>query len=266
VSLAISDTSGGNLDYATFDLDGGGAVAESSAGCRDPAAFDCGGGTYRLSMGQAVATTATRGLVFSRSGAAGSPAADLYAGDVAQGFMTWGWQFEQNARATSYVPTPAAASATRARDVARVLGASLGAQRGAMVVGHRMQFVNTTQTALAVNDGTFNNEVQLEVVGVNMTFRAFVGGSTTMQINLGVPADGATRLDAATWEQDSAVAAAAGAQAGATVVSGNVPTPTTIVLGATGAGTSEHIHGHLRSVDVYNQRLTTAEVAALTDT
>ena len=110
------------LGYATFDLDAGTLAGTGST--LSTSITDVGGGVYRVSMTTTTTSTNPAQAILATPNAA-TGRAPSFAGNTANGFYVYGVQVEQASTPSSYIPTNAGATVTRAAETLTVPAANL---------------------------------------------------------------------------------------------------------------------------------------------
>ena len=174
----------------------------------------------------AITTTSTH--VISVIAVSSADAVLSYAGNASLGLLLWGAQFEVGAFATSYIAT-AAASATRAADVASMTGADFSSwyrqDEGTVQVDSDAAAIVTNAVLASIDDGTLNNRIEVRhaSTGTNTTRSDIVAGGSVIMTSL--PLVGAvSRRRAATAYAAAASIGAGNGMLGAPLLGGVMPT------------------------------------------
>jgi hypothetical protein len=223
-----------------------------------------GNGWYRCSATVTANSTASDNCIWNL-GAGGT---NIYTGDGYSGIYIWGAQLEAGAFPTSYIATTSA-SVTRTIDAASMTGTNFSGwyrQDQGTLMANASGAVSTTYQVrvLSVNDGTANNRADISLnatSGVSL-FTVTTGGVSQAQLI------GAAVTSSTTFNYAGAYSANdfAGSLNGATVqtdTSGTVPPVTQMSLGGW-PGVSGNLNGHIKRIAYYPQRLTNAQLQALT--
>lgn len=243
--------------YATFNLTGAGSVISTSGATG--AINSVGGGWYRVSIvftGAASSQLQTL-YVLPTAYTSGDPHLITPAGDGVSGAYFWAAQGELGGFPTSYIPTTSAA-ATRAADVATM--ALSGGVQGTLFVQANAQVNDSVfRRVVGFNDGTVQNETVIELQ--TATARGFVSAANVGQATFTLGAwSGVAKAALAYATNDFAMSFAG--SAASTVVSGSVPTTTTLGIGNV-AGIAQ-FNGYIQRVVIYPTRLSNAQIQALT--
>ena len=255
-------TAGGSLDIL-YTLSGSGTVSNTSVATIQ----NFGNGWYRCTYTfTATSSNNFRQNVYSVSGTTNS-----FAGDVTKGFIVWGAQVETGSAATSYIPTTAG-TGSRSADLITVTGAvsgSIGQQSGTVYC--EFQF-NPTAT---------NNAGVFSVESTNNQNRILLANASPTTCNVQLLANNSaiftTSIGTLTVGQYYKIAV--GYSSGNTKVylNGNSTPVITNTSGYTMAAALSRIclgnyenaavqatNSRIRSLVLYAERLTDAEMIALT--
>lgn len=225
---------------------------------------NAGNGWWRVSITATSTTTTTRPYVYL----ADTTPAYSYAGDGTSGLYVWGAQLEATAFGTSYIQT-VASTATRSADNA-VIQAPMFAPWYNSAAGTLVLELDMGATAAStpvlyqISDGTATNRIITSVAAAGTSMTSIIT-ATTQQFS------GANSV---TYTQGSIykVGIAATTNSAFSSVNGNVtpednavtmPTVTSMRLGSS-VFNSNYISGHLRTVNYYPFRVTSAQLQALT--
>lgn len=198
--------------------------------------------------------------------AAGNPAVVLYNGaSAAASWAVWGLQLEQAAAESSYIPT-GASQVIRAGDLPLVntLAPWFNAAKGTLVVsGIKDAGVSALCNAVALDDGTGNNRIQLRHTGTTGGSGIVVVGGVAQAGSFAGPAGswpiGESRKAALSYEEN-AFAFSCGGIAPLTDNAGAVPTVSRMVIGSA-PGYSSAFNGILENI-TYHPRVTDTQQAS----
>lgn len=216
-----------------------------------------GNGWYRCTVYDSTAGTTAH--IYGRAGGA-------YAGNGSDGFYLWGAQLETGSVATSYIPTTTG-TGSRSADVISVTGAvsgSIGQTEGTIYaeVDYR-NFSTTTQAILHLFENG-QNLIGIQAIrsGANNQFQAyaFVANSLVVDITYTIPAAGIYKI-AFGYKLNDYKLFVNGVDRGSDSTAG-VPTTSQVLLGH--YASQNQFNDRIRAVDLYNTRLTNAELATLT--
>jgi hypothetical protein len=226
-----------------------------------------GNGWYRCSL-TATATSSgsgTNSLIYSSQ----SDNQGAYVGDGWSGLLAWGSQFEAGAFPTSYIPT-VASQVTRAADTASMTGANFSdwyrADEGTLYAEYRVSEKTTTVYGAAINDGTLNNVIGIGQVFTNRRPLGYIKSNNSDQAILTVDAplaagvylrntlsykfnDSASSANATTVQTDTSVI---------------VPIVSQMNIGNWPSAGGTNINGTIKKIAFYPQRLSNANLVALT--
>jgi hypothetical protein len=183
---------------------------------------------------------------------------------------TWSHpQIEAGAFSTSYIPTTTA-SVTRNADVASMTGTNFSSwfNAGEGTVYSEHQSVSAPNLrAYCISDGTSNNALQNVVTtsgGTGVRFEVRVNNSATAFVpgTAITPVAGQFYKLAAAYKFND-VAASRDGEAAGTDTSADLPVVDRIFIGARASGANE-LNGTIRKLAYYPQRLTNAQLQALT--
>jgi hypothetical protein len=180
----------------------------------------------------------------------------------------WGAQVETGSVATSYIPTTTAA-VTRNADVISVSGAvsgSIGQASGTIYVEVDYSNNSTIRHLIALSDGSSSNRIRLRITGAtNLQMeRSLAGSNATMAIT--IPSSGIVKIALGYSSAASGyVAYVNGSQQGIIAASTSTFTNelTKINLGSNSDNLSQ-FNDRIRAAALYTERLTNAQLAALT--
>jgi hypothetical protein len=182
--------------------------------------------------------------------------------NVATGSVIFGgWQLEQAAFGTSYIPTEAS-QVTRTADVATMTSTnfsdwySVGA--GGVVARVLPSTVVGTRPVLQFDDATANEVITLRGNTTNPELVIVDGGSPQVEIDAGTIAANTVYSLGAAWNTNNCAAAVNGAAA-VTDATATIPTVTQARLGSNG---TDYLNGHLQNLRYWPQRIINAEVQA----
>jgi len=246
---------------AYFDLSNG-TVGTVTAGFT-ASITAAGNGWYRCSVSGTISVTNQSAMAIYL--ATGNNAAS-YTGNGTSGVYVWGAQFEAGAFATSYIPT-ITSQVTRTADVATMTGTNFSdwfnASEGAFAV---TAICKSTPTAGKFPYtlhclSTAGNDINLYQNGATSQ-QAFIRVSNTGQATLNSTVVAANTLytQVAAYKQNS-FAGCVNAGTVQTDISGNVPTLTTMHIGAANT-TGFELNGWVQKLNYWPQRIINAEVQA----
>jgi len=178
-------------------------------------------------------------------------------------------QLELGAFATSVIPTSTTAL-TRNADVASMTGTNFSdwysASEGTLFAESSLASVATTPAITSFSDGTdTGNLIQVNTSGAGLVrYRVVIGGAAQVNnLSSGVTATINTPFKYAAAYKASDFAISVNGATSATQASGNLPSPTQLRILQTGSGGSV-FSGTIRSIRFYPQRLSNAQLVALT--
>lgn len=263
-----------NLSNGTFTSSSSGTWTNFTA-----SVVNAGDGWYRCS----VSGTQSSGFVLPRVFIADNAGNTTYTGDGTSGIFIWGAQLEAGAFATSYIPT-VASTVTRNADVVSMTGTNFSswfnAAQGTLAVS-----ATGYDAPTAAQGGTAPTAVSLYAAAAvnpyasiaisrrdNATLNSPSGfivsdaGSVGMDVQRNtVSWRGATVSAAIAWNGSTDAAFTANGVAVATDASYTLPTSDSLQIGRWGSETvSGYWSGYIRRVSFYPQRLTNAELQAIT--
>ena len=244
------------VDYATGAVAASGPYAGSSVVRSTP----CHNGWHRVSI--TISAGVTPGDIINiYAGALG----DIPSAGVS--WYAWGLQMEAGAFPTSYIPTTSAA-VTRTADSSTITGSDFSAVHSATAGTLFAEFSVMTTSAgtrpiLSLDDNTANERIELYTSGADIKFKVVDGGSTVVDLSVGTVAADTVYKIAAAWSANDFAASLSGA-AVVTDTSGTLPTVDRMRIGSNQA--SDFLCGHVRRFARYSDRLTNAELQAVTTT
>jgi hypothetical protein len=230
-----------------------------------------GNGWYRCTLTGIPSTTATStSLVVYPAVSTNDPSFSsiVYTGDGTSGINIWGAQRELGAFPTSYIPTVATA-VTRNADVATMTGTNFSdwfnASAGALYAEASQPVIfSTSKQVASLNDGTATNRI--------MVYRQAAGSINAIVIPSGqvFSSSGVTATANVPWKQIFAYTTTAGTYAANSVLGTNtayaIPSAllTMMNIGAGYPSSNDFLNGHIKKIMYYPQKLTNAELVALT--
>ena len=267
VQLTFGTSTHLSTQYANFNISTG-TVLTTSGGTAD--IRDMGNGWYRCSWtAQATITGIQGGIVgfafTNNNDSLGR--APSYLGQASADVFIWGAQLEQSHTATSYIPTTTGV-VNRVKDEIELAGASslIGQSEGTLYVEVDWKTVSgTIQYLLDVTDGTTGNRVL--IYNFNGILRMYARATGTGDLfNQGVPSTaftGVQRFAFAYKTNDFELY-----RNGSSVSTNTSGSLATLVLNQINIG-SDYIGAYqpnmwIRSVALYNTRLSAADMEALT--
>ena len=212
-----------------------------------------GNGWYRVFLPVTVTVASGNGTYWVISG----PASSVF---------IWGTQLEAGTFATSYIPTPTAATATRLADVASVSTQAFpySATEGTLVA-NGSPFVSTVGTWQVIAElGTGGNQNVFELYKIGNTTNGslqIVSGGVESYIALSnaFPANAASKIGGVYKAND--FQAAANGTLGTPVTSGAVPAAASnLYLGKYGGNNSVQWNGHIRQITYLPRRISNADL------
>jgi hypothetical protein len=187
--------------------------------------------------------------------------------DGTSGLFIWGAQLEAGAFATSYIPT-VASTVTRAADDASMTGTNFSSWYNASegtVVANFGPFFRTTGNpgVVQIDDGAATNTIRTYAGSVvSPVFSVIVGGVSQAFLNAGTINTNANTSIAGAYALDN-FAKSINGLAPETDASGTIPVVNRMLIGSGTAGVN-FLNGYMRSITFYPQRLTNAQLQALT--
>lgn len=246
----VFGSAGTNNPLNDFVLNVGGSVTSPSLYTIE----DYGGGLYRVWFSAAAASdNAYAGVI-------------KYGSNSARGFSTSGWQFEQGAFPTSYMPT-GASTATRAADVPIASGASFTSwfnpAEGAFLADFETEGFSGSNMILTTTDGTTNNLMQMLLPDANSVRTQYQsGGATSATVTHAAAIVGAIRRLGTAYRTDDFVSVLDG---GAPLADPLGPVPAGLDrLNIGNRNGSLIFNGHIRRIRYFNQRLSNAILQTFT--
>jgi hypothetical protein len=261
---------GANVSRAWFNLTTG-ATGTTAGSFVNPVATSCGNGWFRVTA----TITLTGTNPFFIVGNATGDNINGYTGDGYSGIYIWGAQLEAGAFATSYIPT-VASQVTRSADRASMTGANFSSwyNAGQGTFYQEASTVNVFGPSLgfSVDNGTSNNRISVSVNGSatlaqrGARLSVSSAGLTVADIVQGVtPTSGQFyKLGAAVKTNDFALYS--NSLSIGTDTSGAMPLSDSLSLslGSRLSATDSYLNGHIRKLSYHPQRLSNANLIALT--
>ena len=262
--IGLNGTAFVAVPYISVNLSTG-AVATTNGSPVSSSAVSAGNGWFRVTITGTTDVAASAVSPDIRPSPDGVWANRNTAQDGVSGIFLWGAQTEAATFATSYIPT-VASTVTRAADVAVMTGTNFSSwynqSEGTMVA-----FYNTTTAvtsvslgAFAVSDGTSNERMQIRRNTTNANTLFFVGDGGAAQYNQQVTAASGPYRSALAYSSSGFIGANNGTLA--TAGTGTLPTVTQAEIGFGQLIT--RLNGHVSSITYYSQRLSDAQLQALT--
>jgi hypothetical protein len=260
---------------AVFDIVNGLVTATNSVGNptnTNSSIVDYGNGWFRISISAALSpSSGSFNFEFNKSPNA-TPTFDDF-GRINQTTTTddkvyvYGGQLEQKSFATSYIPT-SGSTVTRSADVAINSGNAdlINSTEGVLYAEIASFETNTAAKFITISDGTFNNRASISLSAV-FSFRVFlkVGGSSQVDINLNVSDVKDYNKIALSYKENDFKIYINGSLVHSDT-SGSVWSSSTITkLSFSEIGSTPNaFNGKVKSVAVFKEALTDAELQALT--
>ncbi|WP_454735358.1 phage head spike fiber domain-containing protein [Cupriavidus necator] len=246
---------------ATFDI-AGASVATSAGTTASIQAL--GNGWFRCVMVVSATVTASSTCYLTLADTTNS---QTYTGDGVSGVYLWGYQIEQGAFPTSYIPT-AGAQVTRAADSAVISNIApwFNPAEGTFYVEgiFANPYIGAFPTLLELSDGTTNNRYLLRrSAGVVASIATTGGASNTAQTATATP-DGLVTRAALVYSPGAVGVCLNGATPVVVVGPTSIPGLSKLSIGSRASGNNEHIGGQIRAVRYFPRRLSNSELQALT--
>jgi hypothetical protein len=260
----VSISPGGANRLAHFDFTNLTVATESAV--RSAKIKKLRNGWYRISASYAASATAyDRFRFFASSGSLGNSAT---ASNGTNGILVWGFQFERNTLATSYIQT-VASTATRAATQVSITGTTFtdlfkAVDEGTLEVFYRVsEDVDGSRVFVSLNNGTANNALSILSSAENQVSSSVVSGGTTVA--------SLTATDNAIGETSNVVAAyntnffTLSANGGNVVtdVTGTVPSFNRIDIGSLSFQSQTYCNTTIRRICFYPIALTIDETKIL---
>jgi len=267
------DSGSSNGGYATFDLQAGTVTQSANKGTGSGIAASIqaiNNSWYRLIVTTVVDASSTAGRMFVVLSNSATPGfAPSYLGTTGNGAYVWGAQIEAGAFATSYIAT-AAASVTRAADVASITGANFtsfwNATQGTIVANVAKSSAATVGYAFVVSDGTGSNRQRVFLNTDNNQYATVTTGGveqlTGTNLNLGSWAANTAKKVTIAYQANN-FAGTSGGAAPATDSTVNLPTVDRLYLGQNENGTGSYLNGWISSLQIYPVGLTSTQIQTL---
>ena len=255
--IQIGAGSMGNGVYADADFAAGtispyATVGSGYSAVGEPKIAPCANGFYRVSVSAQAGAAAHVGYV-GLLNASGNP---LYPGDGASGVYLWGWQVENGAFRTSYIPTNGGA-ATRAADMCFTTHVDFTtwlalAQKTVVITADSPANGTRRVFHMALTGDPANNYVSILTSGTSAKATVVRGGVTQAELPLGTIAPGVPFTVALAMAENNIAASLNGAPA-VSDTSANMPACDKLWFGSGPAG--EQLCGHLAGTWRFLNRL-----------
>jgi hypothetical protein len=268
--LILGLWNGSNYQLVQFDLANGTILQEAVAGIGAITAV--GNGWYRCSVTRTPGVTTTFfGIGPYINANIGTLTGNFpsFTGDGFSGIYIWGAQLEAGAFPTSYIPTTTA-QVTRSADAASMTGTNFSswyrADRGTVYSeANRFSNAATFPAVFQIDDGTDSNRINTEIRNTTGTVfgSAVLNGSNVA--GLGSAAVGSSYAKLAFTFKVNDFAFSHNGTTALTDTSGGVPVVNAALLGARRAvGVSQFLNGTIKKLAFYPERLSDAQLQALT--
>ncbi len=183
---------------------------------------------------------------------------------IGTSILTWGWQAEAGAYATSYIPTTSA-SVTRNADVISKTGISslIGQTEGTLFMDVNLDTSvdSNSHTLISLSDGTTSNFILIYKLNNNqISANIRIGGVQQVIINSSAITTGRYKL-AIGYKQDDVVLYMNGIQIG---VDTSCIIPSTSVLSLSNIGGVNQSFSRINATTLWKERLTNDQLTALT--
>jgi len=259
--IGINGTAFVAQPYISVNLSSG-AVATTNGSPVSSSAVSAGNGWFRVTITGTTDVAAGTVSPDVRPSPDGVWANRNTAQDGVSGIFLWGAQAEVGVFATSYIPT-VAATVTRAVDSASITGTNFSswynASEGTIVFsGDSSRTGSPVTRTFQFDDGTSNENIRS---GNTSTLQVVDGNVTQANITTSpaIPFNGTVFKFASAYKLNDFASVTTGAVA--VDSSGTIPTVTQLSLGGSFAGGI--LSGHIRTFTYYPQRLTNAQLQAL---
>jgi hypothetical protein len=267
ISVGIGDGGGVNISRTTFNLSNGSIGISSTAAANVsapiPVITPVGNGWYRCAVTATVTgVTTAQQWVFKGANSNGNVS---YTGDGYSGIYIWGASLEQGSFSTSYIKTEAS-QVTRSADAASMTGSNFSSwyrqDEGTLLAIASANLSGNRRIAF-ITDGTASNRIGLlfnsssrgqflvfssgviqanpEIVGATITSPSLIAGAYKVN-DFGVSINGSSVV---------------------TDTSGILPVNAN-VLEIGNQTNGDYLNGHIRKLSFYPQRLSNANLVALT--
>ena len=244
----------GTVSIDTFNLSTGTVVTNASG---NATITDVGNGWYRISSTRTASATASSTFQIR---AYPTESSGSYSGDDYSGIYIWGAQLEAGAFATSYIAT-SGSSATRNADAASMTGTNFSSwfnnAEGTVYV-ESVPALSGTNGFFAINDNTNNNAINA-YWSTNPQFQ--IRTNNVSEATISKSASAPFKLAGAYKVND--IATTVNGDSVSTDTSATIPVVTQMRIGQTGSGVNS-TNGTIRKLAYYPQRLTNAQLQALT--
>jgi len=261
----VEGTLFGRASSCIFNLSAGtaGSVVDANGSTSSASMVNLGNGWYRCILTVTLGGADTN-LVDQINIISGGNA--TYTGDGYSGIYIWGAQLEAGAFPTSYIPT-VASQVTRAADAASMTGANFSswyrADEGTLYA-EASKFAGVIASLIFSVDGTTsaNRMSFVYVAPTTLRFRSITNSVTDVEISQTISSTGYIRASGAYKINDFAIST--NGDIVGTDTSALVTPATLLSIGSQVNATSGFLNGHIRKLSYYPQRLSNANLQALT--
>jgi hypothetical protein len=231
-------------------------------------AVNVGNGWYRIAIAGIFDTTSTDGAV--RIEMLDNSGSFSFAGDGTSGIFIWGAQLEVGAFPTSYIKT-VASSVTRAADAAGMFGGNFSSwyrqDEGSFVAAYSRNSdrAGGNQIPFIVSDGTGANIIAITDSANGASDRVLIATNNANQMNTGSVNYTANQLliRSIGYKVDDCATAVNGGTL-TTDTTALIPVVNQLTIGYAPYFASSRLNGHIRKLAYYDERLTNAQLQALT--
>ena len=258
--IGLRDNQIGN--NAIFDLISGTVVSGSGS------IVALTNGYYRISLTGTYAAAGTRHEIYILEDNA-TNVTTAYQGDGTSGLYIWGAQVEQGSYATSYIPTSGqSGGVTRVLDSCNqtVPDGVIGQTEGTMYVEYSALSNDLSYRSIGLNSGSALNRLLISFNNIsnNINFLVQVGGVTQVSINYsGSDITSSLKL-AFGYKENDFVAYVNGTQVGTDTSGSTYTSGTLTTFSFDNAANADRLFAKLKQAQLYNTRLSNAELASLT--
>ena len=265
----LAQTTNGVFDiqsYVNFDLQNGvkGNIGTSVV---DSGIEDYGNGWYRCYMVATAQATATGYLEILTTNNTDSGRYPSYENTTAINYCyVFGAQIEEGSYPTSYIPNHSGGSVTREADVCGGAGTSstFNDDEGVLYLEASAIDNGSSEKAIAINDGTTNNRINIRIVNNTIKGLVILGGSLVCNISYTATSVITSNKIAFKYKRDDFALWVNGVEVG-TDTSGSTFTADTLnELSFDYGGTSAFFYGNVEQVLYFPSILTDTELATLT--